>query len=145
MVASGLKFLSGENLISSYEAPILVIPPKYRRDFCANCGSPVPWPAPEQGLYVVPAGTLDADPGALPREHVWVDCEVAWEKGIEHLPRLTEAQFVLDRVRSSDEAGADNVVDQYRFIVERYADNETEAAVVASARTRLAELLRHSK
>lgn len=145
LAVSGLKFLSGEDAISSYEAPLLVTPPKYRRDFCAHCGSPVPSPLADEGLHMVPAGTLDADPGVGPREHVWVDCEASWELGIEELPRLTEAEFAFDRVRALEESGGRNMTDQYRFIVERYADEEGAEAVVALARTRLSELLRGSE
>lgn len=140
MTVSGLRFVSGEELINSFEAPIVVVPPAYRRDFCTTCGSPVPWPVVEGELHVVPAGLLDVDPGVKPREHVWVDCEAEWEQDTEGLPRLTEAQFVLDRVRAIDRAGGDNLADHYRFIVERYADNEADAAVVAAAKTRLSEL-----
>ena len=141
---SGLSFLSGEELIHSYEAPILVTPPNYRRDFCSRCGSPVPAPAGEEGKSAVPAGSLDADPGVAPREHVWVNCEAPWERGINELPRLTEAQFVLDRVQAHELAGGENIPDLYRFIVERYSDASSEAEVVAAAKQRLEELRRKS-
>lgn len=140
MIVSGLRFLSGDELIRSYEAPILVMPPNYRRDFCGNCGSPVPAPMGDARLYGVPAGTVDGELGTHPKEHVWVNLEADWEQGIDALPRLTEAQFVLDRVRKHDLAGGENAADGYRFIIDRYADDETESSVVAVAQDRLREL-----
>ena len=140
LIVSGLAFLTGEEFIKQYEAPILVTPPKYRRDFCAICGSPVPSPLAEGDLHVVPAGTLDSDPGVEPREHVWVDCETPWEARINELPRLTEADFALARARELDGSGAQNIAEHYRFIIERYGKDEAAGAVVTSARSRLAEL-----
>jgi len=138
MSVTGLRFLAGEDLIGSYEAPLLVMPPKYRRDFCTRCGSPVASPTHEAGVHVVWAGSLDDDPGVFPCEHVWVDCERPWEQGINALPRLTEAQFVLDRVQKHERAGGENIQELYKFIVERYAEDDPEVA--AAAKRRLSEL-----
>ena len=140
MTVSGLKFLSGEDLINSYEAPLLVMPPQYRREFCRNCGSPVPSATQEPGIYAVPAGSLDDDPGVSPREHVWVNCEAPWEQDINALPRLTEAQFVLDRVQRHEREAGEKAHELYNFIVERYADNIEDHEVVEAAKQRLAEL-----
>ncbi len=65
-VVKGLRFLTGEEVIRSFEAPVLKFPPAYRRDFCECCGSPVPWPSFESGTHVVPAGSIDDDPEARP-------------------------------------------------------------------------------
>jgi hypothetical protein len=138
MAVTGLKFLTGEALISSYEAPLLVMPPRYRRDFCRDCGSPVPSPTTDPGVHVVWAGSLDDDPGVSPCEHVWVNCERPWEQEIDDLPRLTEAQFVLDRVQKHERSGGENIRELYNFIVERYAEDDAE--VVATAKFRLSEL-----
>jgi hypothetical protein len=140
MTVSGLKFLSGEELISCYEAPLLVMPPRYRRDFCSACGSPVPSPTQHPGVYAVSAGSLDDDPGVSPQEHVWVNCEAPWEQGINALPRLTEAQFVLDRVRRHEREGGENMHKLYEFIVERYSGKIEDSEVVAAARKRLSEI-----
>ena len=145
LIVSGLKFHSGAELIKSYEAPILLNPPKYRRDFCENCGSPVPSPFSEGNLHIVPAGTLDSDPGVEPTEHVWVDCEAPWELRIMELPRLTEAEFVLARVRDLEKSGAPDVAEHYRFIIEHYADDESAEGTVTSARARLSEPLQNSE
>lgn len=138
MTVTGFKFLSGADSIDYYEAPLLTMPPRYRRDFCRNCGSPVPRPTQEPGVYVVWAGSLDDDPGVSPSEHVWVNCEHAWEEGSDALPRLTEAQFVLDRVQKHEREGGENVRELYSFIVERYADEDPE--VIKIAKSRLSEI-----
>ena len=139
IMVSGLNFLSGEELINSYEAPLLVMPPKYRRDFCTECGSPVPSPTHESGIHAVWAGSLDDDAGVSPSEHVWVNCEAPWELGIDALPRLTEAQFVLDRVQRHERVGGENIRELYTFIVDRYAANIEDSEVVETANRRLSE------
>jgi hypothetical protein len=141
MAVAGLRFLSGEDLVNCYEAPLLVVPPPYRRDFCSRCGTPVPSPAAEPGIHVVRAGSLDDDPGVAPKEHVWVNCEAPWEQAIHTLPRLTEAQFVLDRIqRTQPDTEIDLMRARYQWIIERYADKPADAPVVQAARRRLAEL-----
>lgn len=138
MTVTGLRFLTGVDLVNSYEAPLLVMPPNYRRDFCRVCGSPVPHPTQDPGVHIVWAGSLDDEPGMSPREHVWVNCERPWEQGIDALPRLTEAEFALDRVQKHEQAGGANIRELYDFIIERYA--EVDSHVVATAKRRLAEL-----
>src|SRR5437867_12620161 len=57
------RLLAGQELITTYEAPILERPPPYRTSFCSRCGSPVPNPEPGSAWFEVPAGLLDGDPG----------------------------------------------------------------------------------
>ena len=40
--ASGFRWLRGEELVSTYEAPRLREPPPFRKAFCKRCGSPLP-------------------------------------------------------------------------------------------------------
>ena len=101
LLGYGVRFVSGEELVSSYEAPILVRPPAYRRDFCSRCGSALPAPVllPDREAFIVPAGSLDDDPQVRPLQHVWIDCESPWEANIHDLPRLTEAEVLRERAR----------------------------------------------
>lgn len=46
--------------------------------FCRQCGSATPRLARERGLVIVPAGTLDTDPGARPIEHIFVASKANW-------------------------------------------------------------------
>lgn len=97
MTVTGFKFLSGEDSISFYEAPLLLRPPKYRRDWCRNCGSPVPRPTKRPGVYVVWAGSLDDDPGVSPSRHVWVNCKHSWE----YRRPLNRLMLALNKRRST--------------------------------------------
>ena len=63
VVAVGVRkcdftFLAGEELISTYEAPILTDPPPYSSWFCSRCGSPVPAADPEDDWFEICAGTV---------------------------------------------------------------------------------------
>lgn len=132
-----LRFVSGEEEICRYEAPILVTPPPYRKDFCKRCGSPVPWPTGEPGVYGVPAGSLDDDPGVRPEGHVWCNQSAPWYEIADPLPQYTDAEFVLHRVRAWDRDGDERAVAGYRYILHCYPD---AMGVVETARSRLAEL-----
>lgn len=52
--------------------------PGFPRWFCRNCGSPVPKRSRNQQFWVVPSGTLDADPGMRPQSNIhWAE-HAAW-------------------------------------------------------------------
>ena len=38
----------------------------FATSFCLNCGSSLPWQAKSRKIVVIPAGTLDGDPGIKP-------------------------------------------------------------------------------
>ena len=137
LIVREFSFLSGEDLIRSYEAPIQVMPPAYRKDFCSNCGSPVPWPTGEADTYAVPAGSLNDDPVVRPEGHVWVNCAAPWFEIDDGLPQFTDAQYVLHRVRIWEEKNEQGAADGYRYILS-YFPNSLE--VVEIARERLANL-----
>jgi hypothetical protein len=69
-------WLSGEALVTTYEAPVRHNPPGYRRTFCAICGGPLP--TADEGWVNIPAGTLDDDPGLRPQCHIFVDFKAPW-------------------------------------------------------------------
>jgi hypothetical protein len=137
--AKGVRILSGEAHIRSFEAPVLAVPPPYRKDFCDRCGSPVPWPTDgDPHVYAVPAGFLDDDPGIRPQEHVWVNCRARWYEIDDQLPQFTEAQFAFRWVQEQDRAGNNVAADGYAYIVDHYSDTD----IVEAAKKRLAEIRR---
>jgi hypothetical protein len=85
------RLVQGEDLITTYEAPILRTPPAYRVSFCRRCGSPVPNPGPErpwrQGVLEIPAGLLDDDPGMKPDKHIFVERNPPWFEITDDLPQ----------------------------------------------------------
>ncbi len=46
--------------------------------FCSECGSPLPRVAPDMSIAVVPAGTLDDDPGLRPEARIFQDSRAEW-------------------------------------------------------------------
>jgi hypothetical protein len=137
LIVRDLVFLSGEDHIASYEAPILVTPPPYRKDFCNRCGSPVPWPSGEPDIWAVPAGSLDEDPGVRPEGHIWCNQTAPWFGIDDQLPQYTDAEFVLYRVQERDRNGEERAAAGYEYILSCYPDAED---VVRIAGARLAQL-----
>jgi hypothetical protein len=90
--AAGLRILAGEDLVSSYEAPLLEEPPVYRRVFCRRCGSPLPGVIEGTPFAAVDAGTLDGDPGVRPFRHAFAAQKACWYEPddgrpvVEHRP-----------------------------------------------------------
>lgn len=68
-----------------------VAPPGGARHFCGTCGSPAPFVMEAYGIALVPVGALDGDPGAVPKEHLFVGSKAAWYEIPDTLPQ--HAQF----------------------------------------------------
>jgi hypothetical protein len=79
--------LSGKDLISTYDAPILRSPPAYRVSFCTRCSSPVPNPEPNSEWCEIPAGLLDGDPELKPDKHIFVEHRAPWFEIADKLPQ----------------------------------------------------------
>lgn len=89
--------LAGEQLIQSYEAPILNNPPAYTAYFCGRCGSPVPNDSASTELMEIPAGLFDDDPQARPDKHIFVDFMPAWNVIRDGLPQFDLRQLIKHR------------------------------------------------
>ena len=46
--------------------------------FCSRCGAKMPRPSPDRGIVVVPAGSLDTDPGLRAQAHIFVADKAPW-------------------------------------------------------------------
>jgi hypothetical protein len=95
------RFLSGRHLVKMYAAPVLHSLPPYQSFFCANCGSPVPEPAPEGESFEIPAGLFDDDFGVRPDKHIFVDFMPPWDDIKTELPTYTRQQIYELRARQS--------------------------------------------
>ena len=58
--------------------------------FCKNCGSSLPWLSKSGRVVVVPAGTLDEDPGIRPDKNIFCASRAEWYTSVESLPRHDE-------------------------------------------------------
>lgn len=87
------RFTAGEELIHTFEAPMLYGPPAYIVPFCSTCGSPLPLPRDEFDSLEIPAGLLDTDPKVKPDKHIFVEFMPAWDRISDDLPTFTLEQI----------------------------------------------------
>lgn len=72
--ATQLRWLRGADQLRTYKVPEAE---RFAQTFCARCGSPQPRAAGTT-RYVVPAATLDADPGIQSVRHIFVGSKAPW-------------------------------------------------------------------
>lgn len=84
------RWITGQELVTVYEAPLLHTPPPYRRGFCRVCGSPLPAVDPQAPFVVLHAGVLDGDPETRPFRHVFVGVKAPWFEIRDDLPQFAE-------------------------------------------------------
>lgn len=82
-----VEWLEGEALLRRYKLPEAQ---RFGTCFCSQCGSPMPRAYPDHGLAVLPAGSLNADPGALPQARIFWDSRAAWSCEAGGLPTFSE-------------------------------------------------------
>ncbi|PWQ96249.1 GFA family protein [Leucothrix arctica] len=70
-----LKIISGEANIKRYDLPN---PPAFGKCFCSNCGSVVPYLNGAGTAVIIPAGTLDEDPGIRPKANIFWKNRAGW-------------------------------------------------------------------
>ena len=83
MNPESVKWTAGENLLSSYKVPEAE---RFTTTFCSNCGSLMPRIAPDNSIAVVPAGTLDNDPGIRPQARIMDGSRAEWSCDTSELP-----------------------------------------------------------
>ncbi len=76
------RWLRGEDRVQAFKVPDAE---RFTQAFCRECGSPVP----NVGALrvVVPAGSLDDDPGVRPGLHIFVASKAPWFEIADDLPR----------------------------------------------------------
>src|SRR5690606_11273610 len=79
-----LQWLCGEDRVTRYRLPDT----RHSRAFCAICGSALPvWQGNDE-LLLVPAGSLDDEPGIRPSAHIFVADRAGWDEQLSELPCL---------------------------------------------------------
>jgi len=58
--------------------------------FCNRCGSSLPWLTKTEKTVVIPAGTLDGDPGLEPSQNLFCASAADWYRPVEALPQFDE-------------------------------------------------------
>lgn len=81
------RWLNGADLVRRHE------PAQTRHlatAFCSVCGSSLPWLAKTGKSVVIPAGTLDDDPGIVPMQNVFCGSQASWFADPAALPSFDE-------------------------------------------------------
>jgi hypothetical protein len=78
----GFRYLRGESAVGAYASS-----PGGKRFFCTVCGSVAPTLMPDVGLAIVPAGTLEGDPGIRPQAHMFAGSKAPWHVITDSLPQ----------------------------------------------------------
>jgi hypothetical protein len=81
------KWLSGEEYIGRYEPENTKY---FATSFCKHCGSSLPWLGKTKKAVVVPAGTLDTDPGIKPSQNIFWSSKAVWYKAANELVKHEE-------------------------------------------------------
>ncbi|MCP4877018.1 MAG: GFA family protein [Gammaproteobacteria bacterium] len=83
------EWLSGEANIGRFEHPEAK---HFATSFCKQCGSSLPWMSQSGTAVVIPAGTLDEDPGIKPTQNIFWKSRVTWRCEVDELPKFDELQ-----------------------------------------------------
>ena len=75
------RWVTGEGIVEHHESS-----PGRTRCFCRRCGSPLA-NAHGGAIGEVVIGTIDDDPGARPREHIFVGSKALWHDITDSLPQ----------------------------------------------------------
>jgi len=81
------RWLRGEELVGRFE------PADTRHfvtSFCRRCGSSLPWLEKTGRTFIVPAGSLDDDPGIRPSQNVFYGSRAVWYTEAGSLPQHEE-------------------------------------------------------
>jgi len=81
-----LKWISGKDAIRRFDLEGA----RFGNNFCETCGSPVPRQALEGKAYLIPAGTVDVDPGIAPEGAIFWDSRVNWLPPADGLEKFSE-------------------------------------------------------
>lgn len=100
--AIDFSFTQGEELIASYDAPILHEPPAYRRNFCTQCGSPLPVPLEGTDYVIIQGGTLDGDVPAKVFRHIFTGQRAPWYELNDELPKFEASPPVHTRLPKTE-------------------------------------------
>ena len=78
------EWLAGEEWIKTYDHE----PLQNRKVFCSECGSGLPFESRRMPMMIIPAGSLDDEPGFAPKSHIFWDDHAKW-----YVDGLNQPQF----------------------------------------------------
>ena len=80
-------WLHGEASVGRFE---LAEARHFATSFCKKCGSSLPWLTQSGKAIVIPAGTLDADPGQKPMHNIYYADKASWYVDVCELAKYDE-------------------------------------------------------
>ncbi|CCQ73595.1 GFA family protein [Magnetospira sp. QH-2] len=83
----GFRWLAGADLVGRYEPEESK---HFATAFCRVCGSSMPWLGKSGKAVVVPAGTMDKDPGLRPTQNIFCASRADWHTDPGTLPHFDE-------------------------------------------------------
>ncbi len=69
------RWTRGADAVRRYDLPTAR---SFATAFCTSCGAPVPHPTRSGREVIIPAGSLDGDPGAAPSERAHREARAPW-------------------------------------------------------------------
>jgi len=81
--ASGFRWTAGADLVNRYTSS-----PGNVRAFCRNCGARMPVVEMPDNHVIIPAGSLDDDPGVRPVVHLFAGSKAPWIEITDGLPQF---------------------------------------------------------
>lgn len=83
------EWLGGEDLVGQFDHPEAK---HFATCFCKQCGSSLPWLSQSGTAMIIPAGTLDEDPGIKPTQNIFWKDRAPWCASVDALPQYDELQ-----------------------------------------------------
>lgn len=81
------SWLTGEEHVGRYE---LAEAKHFATSFCKKCGSSLPWLTKTKRAVIIPAGTLDDDPGVKPKQNIYYKDKASWYINVDDLVKYDE-------------------------------------------------------
>ncbi len=89
LVASeAVNWTGDESLLKTFKVPDAE---RFSSQFCSNCGSKMPRHVPALKMVIIPAGSLDCEPGIAPQARIFFGSRASWScTADEGLPQFDE-------------------------------------------------------
>jgi hypothetical protein len=71
---------TGQSLVRRFELPSAE---RFSKCFCSECGSPVPSLSRDGKRLLIPAGSLNSDPGVRPHARIFLASRAAWYENLD--------------------------------------------------------------
>ncbi|PLW79214.1 GFA family protein [Cohaesibacter celericrescens] len=79
-----ITWLSGEENIKNFR----LSKSQHKKCFCTDCGSALPFYQKNDGVLVVPAGSLDSSIGIRPKAHICFSSRADWDDDLASLEKI---------------------------------------------------------